>query len=128
MQCRKCGRELPAGVSTCPDCNQRVRGAALAPSDPNNQPDFGGWRGLLADVVPGGLSPLAVAAGYLGLFSILCFPAPFALALGILAIRELKRNPEGRGRGRAIFGIVMGVIGSAFLILGLIGIVFGPNH
>ncbi|MCI0703701.1 MAG: hypothetical protein L0241_21705, partial [Planctomycetia bacterium] len=36
-------------------------------------------------VVPLNTSALAIVAGYLGLISVLCFPAPFALLFGILA-------------------------------------------
>jgi len=61
---------------------------------------------------------LAIIAGYLGLFAVLFFPAPFALLLGILAIRDIKRNPKKHGTGRAIFGVVMG----GLFTLGLIAI------
>lgn len=61
-------------------------------------------------VLPVNTSALAIAAGYMGLFAVLCAPAPVALILGILALRQLRRNPKQRGRGRAIFGIVMGTL------------------
>ena len=61
-------------------------------------------------VVPINTSGLAIAAGYMGLISVLCFPAPIALILGILALRHLKKNPKLHGHARAIFAIVMGVI------------------
>ena len=59
-------------------------------------------------VIPINTSGLAIAAGYVGLISVLCLPAPFALLLGILALRHLKKNPKLHGKGRAIFAIVMG--------------------
>ncbi|MFO0799174.1 MAG: DUF4190 domain-containing protein [Gemmataceae bacterium] len=71
-------------------------------------------------VVPVNTNVLAILAGYAGLVSILCFPAPFALLLGVLALRQLNRNPGQHGKGRAIFGIVMGVL---FTLLGLAAIV-----
>ncbi|QDU22216.1 DUF4190 domain-containing protein [Urbifossiella limnaea] len=71
-------------------------------------------------VVPVNTNVLAILAGYAGLVSLLCFPAPFALLLGILALRQLKRNPGQHGKGRAIFGIVMGVL---FTLLGLTAVV-----
>lgn len=77
-------------------------------------------------VVPVNTNLLAILAGYAGLVSVLCFPAPFALVLGVLALRDLKKNPGQHGHGRAIFGIVMGVICSIGLLLGLIGLVL--NH
>lgn len=72
-------------------------------------------------VVPLNTSPLAILAGYLGLVSVLCVPAPFALLLGILALQGLKKNPKQDGKGRAIFAIVMGAIFSVPLAIGLIG-------
>jgi hypothetical protein len=66
----------------------------------------------MALVLPVNTSGLAIAAGYIGLISVLCFPAPFALLLGILALVQLKKKPKLHGRYRAIFAIVMGAIGS----------------
>jgi hypothetical protein len=72
-------------------------------------------------VLPVGRSGWAIAAGYLGIFSLLGIFAPFAVIAGILGLREIKQNPRLGGRGRAIFGIVMGgiitlAIGLAFII------------
>ncbi|MDX2132397.1 MAG: GYF domain-containing protein [Planctomycetota bacterium] len=69
----------------------------------------------IAMLVPVGRSAYAIIAGYLGLFSVLLLPAPFALLSGILALRDIKKHPEKRGKGRAIFGIVMGVLGTGLL-------------
>ena len=68
-------------------------------------------------VVPLNTSGLAIAAGYLGLISVLCLPAPFALLLGILALGHLKKHPKQDGKVRAIFGIVMGAIFSAVMVI-----------
>ena len=72
-------------------------------------------------LLPVGRSGLAIAAGYVGLFAVLGVPAPFALLLGILAIIDIRKHPEKHGMGRAVFAIVMGVLGStclAWLALG----------
>lgn len=71
-------------------------------------------------VVPLNTSPLAILAGYLGLVSVLCLPAPFALVLGLLALRSLKKNPKLDGKGRAIFAIVMGTVFSGVMVVALI--------
>lgn len=71
-------------------------------------------------VVPVNTNVLAILAGYAGLVSVLCFPAPFALILGLLALRDLKRNPGQHGKGRAIFGIVMGVIFSLLAVASVV--------
>lgn len=74
-------------------------------------------------LLPVGRSGWAIAAGYLGLVSVLCFPAPFALIAGLLAVREMRRDPKKHGMGRAVFGIVMGSIGTLFLLIYLIALV-----
>jgi len=66
-------------------------------------------------VLPVGRSGWAIAAGYLALFSVLLLPAPFALATGIVAIVVIKRDPSKHGMGRAVFGVVMGALGSAVI-------------
>lgn len=71
-------------------------------------------------LIPVGRSGWAIAAGYLGLFSFLILPAPIALITGILAIRDIRSHPDRHGMGRAIFGIVMGVLGTGFLIVSVI--------
>jgi len=76
-------------------------------------------------VIPINTSGLAIAAGYVGLISVLCFPAPVALILGILALRQLNKNPKLHGRGRAIFAIVMGVL---FTLLPLALVVYAAAN
>lgn len=71
-------------------------------------------------LIPVGRSVAAVTAGYLGLLSILLVPAPFALIVSIVAIRDLKRRRAvGRkayGMGRAVFGLIMGLLGTLALL------------
>ena len=73
-------------------------------------------------VLPVGTSVWAIAAGYFGLFSLLCFPAPLAIILSLVAIWHLRRNPGLSGWGRAIFGLVMGVL---FTLMPLIAVIAG---
>jgi hypothetical protein len=61
-------------------------------------------------VVPTNTSALAIVAGYVGLISVLCFPAPLALILGIVALVQLKNKPKVHGRYRAWFAVVMGTM------------------
>lgn len=51
-------------------------------------------------IVPLNTSALAIVAGYIGLISVLCVPAPFALLFGILALVHLKNNPKLDGKAR----------------------------
>ncbi len=77
-------------------------------------------------LAPVGRSSLAIAAGYLGLLSVLIVFAPFAIVLGVLALRELGRRPELSGRGRAWFGIVMGSAAMLAFALMLGGVLPSP--
>ncbi|MFY9825171.1 MAG: GYF domain-containing protein [Thermoanaerobaculia bacterium] len=72
---------------------------------------------MMRMLLPVGRSGWAIAAGYLGLFSLLGIFAPIALIVGIVAVRDIKKHPEKHGLGRAWFGIVMG--GLVTLTLGL---------
>lgn len=76
-------------------------------------------------LLPVGRSPWAIAAGYLGLFSLIVLPAPLALAVSIVAIIDIRRSHSGpkpkHGMGRAIFGLIMGVLGTAVLLIAAVG-------
>ena len=71
-------------------------------------------------LLPVGRSGWAIAAGYLGLFSFVPIFAPIALIISIVAIRDIKKHPQRHGMGRAIFGLIMGILGSIFLGFGLV--------
>ena len=67
-------------------------------------------------ILPVNRSGYAIAAGYLGLFAVLVAPAPLALLFGTLALNDLKKHPSKLGKGRAIFGLVMGTLGTLALV------------
>ena len=71
-------------------------------------------------VLPVGCSPWAIAAGYFGLFSVLCLPAPIAILLAIIAIRDIRRHPDRHGMVRAIFGLVMGILFTGVMLVSFI--------
>ena len=67
-------------------------------------------------LLPVGRSGWAIAAGYLGLFSVLgCF-APVSVVVSIIAMRDIRAHPERHGMGRAVFGLVMGILGCIILV------------
>jgi hypothetical protein len=90
-------------------------GAELTAEEPERTPEDPALRWVL----PVGRSGWAIAAGYLGLFSLLILPGPLALWAGIMAVRDLRRHPEKRGMGRAIFGIIMGGLATLYLMVGV---------
>ncbi len=100
MYCPQCGAPKHDASIVCAACGFRdVPPSQSLADDPT-------MRMLL----PVGRSVYAIIAGYLGLVSVLFFPAPFALLFGILGLRDIKKHPELGGKGRAIFGLVMGLI------------------
>lgn len=107
MRCQNCGLQLAESIARCPQCGvpTRVPPVFELHKDP-----------AMRMLLPIGRSPWAIAAGYAGLFAATCFLAPLALLLGVIAIYDLKRHPEKHGWGRAIFGTVMGGLGTLILV------------
>lgn len=68
-------------------------------------------------LLPVGRAPLAIVAGYLGLLSLIPFVGLIAITSGLLAVRQIKKNPGQCGMGRAVFGVVGGFLGTAFWIV-----------
>jgi len=85
-------------------------------------PDPGQNAGIRM-LIPVGRSGWAIAAGYLGLLSVLGIFGPFAIICGIMALREMKRTPSLHGAGRAWFGIIMGALGCVLLLFGIVAAV-----
>ena len=76
-------------------------------------------------LIPVGRSGWAIAAGYLGLFSVLLVPAPIAVIISLIAIRDLKKPPGQHGMGRAVFGLIAGILGTLALVFVLVGAAVG---
>jgi hypothetical protein len=113
MKCQHCGNVIYVPTALCPHCGVMPQGGGAY--------DIGADPAMRM-LLPVGRSIWAIAAGYAGLFAVICFPAPLALFLGAMAIVDLKRHPEKHGWGRAIFGLVMGIVGTVLLILALVPI------
>ena len=109
MFCRECGDEIADSAVFCTKC-----GVATEIQPPGTD-DIGQNRTMRL-LLPVGRSGYAIVAGYLGLFSLLVIPAPLALVFGILAVRDIGRNPKKHGMGRAVFGIIMGALGTIVVI------------
>ncbi|HBN21882.1 MAG TPA: hypothetical protein DD412_01420 [Holosporales bacterium] len=108
--CVDCGEPIKSTDEICPSCGCRQI------FKPQNDYDI-----ATKILLPVGRSGLAISAGYAGLFALLIFPAPLALLLGILAFYDLKKNPQKGGRGRMLFGLITGGIGTLILALLYIG-------
>lgn len=112
MYCPRCGTQNDDNAFRCISCAEVIQPIPIHPQ-PTAIDDSPAMRMLL----PVGRSGLAIAAGYAGLFSILVFPAPIALLLGILAIIDIERHPEKHGMGRAVFAVIAGGIFSILLFV-----------
>ena len=95
-----------------------LQGASHLPLPPPTLGDDPALRMIL----PVGRSGWAIAAGYLGLFAVLGIFAPLALLAGILAVRDINAHPGKHGMGRAIFGIIMGTLGTVLLVVMVVSI------
>src|SRR5690349_12967635 len=126
MYCRQCGAYLGNAPTKCGRCGwdpaQAIPVATLVPTYDVGQD--AGMRLLL----PVGRSGWAIAAGYAGLFAFIFFPAPLAIILGVVAIRDIKKHPEKHGMGRAVFGLVAGCLGTVGLIFGIVAISLNSHH
>jgi hypothetical protein len=72
-------------------------------------------------LLPVGRSWQSILAGYLGLAALLIWPvAPAAIVVGVLGLRRARTG--GHGSGRAVFGIVGGVLGCVFGILYVVSV------
>ena len=75
-------------------------------------------------LLPVGRSGWAIAAGYLGLLSLIVVPAPFALIVSLIAIRDIRKSRTSEdpkhGMGRAIFGLILGLAGTGLLGFALV--------
>ncbi len=111
MFCPHCGTANDDNNFRCTNCAKVIQPSAQ-PVITTELADSAAMRMLL----PVGRSGFAIAASYAGLFALLVVPAPLALLLGILAVRDLRRNPKKYGMGRAIFGVVMGALGTCALV------------
>jgi len=112
--CKHCGRDVgsPPGAGYLP--------AAYPPPPPVPATGNLGDDPMMRMLLPVGRSGWAIAAGYLGLLSFFLLPAPLALVTGIVAIGDIRRNPSKHGMGRAVFGIVLGAVGTVLLIAVLV--------
>jgi len=84
---------------------------AMRPTDGPSEPEFAGPSEeieKLRHVIPVNTNGLAITSGYLGIASVIPGIGLAAIAVGLLALRSIRRHPGVYGRGRAFTGIFLG--------------------
>jgi hypothetical protein len=110
----------PDEAAFCNECGANLKTKPKAAARPGVEHDA-----TMRALLPVGRTALSIVAGYLGLASFFIFPGPISLAVGIWAIVDLKKKPDMHGMGRAVFGVVMGILATLVLILILASGAFG---
>jgi hypothetical protein len=118
---------LPVPAASWPPAPPPLPGGFVPPLDyrgtPQAYPRAGGDPSLRW-LIPIGRSGWAIAAGYLGLLSFFGgFLGPVAVIVSIVAIRDIRKHPDRHGMGRAIFGLIAGILGTILLVFVLIALV-----
>jgi hypothetical protein len=100
---------IPAGLPLAP----------IAYANPQHRPPpvpGAGDDAAMRMLLPVGRSGWAIAAGYCGLLSLMCWIlGPAAILCGVMAIRDMRLHPERHGMGRVITGFVLGGLGTLIL-------------
>jgi len=120
VPCRYCGEMIKAIARKCRHCREYLDEELRAENR----------VGSVASTTDRFLMPVdrplsAIAAGYLGLLSLLPLFGILAIVFGFYALSVLRKKPELAGRGRAIFGIVMGILFTLIYGAGLVAALMG---
>ena len=111
-----------AGKQPPPGYENQPMGQGGMPYDPHNQGDATG--GIIPYKNPKAL--IAYYCGIVGLLPLIGLPiAIAAFVLGILGLRDRKRNPVIKGSVHAWIGIVLGFIATAYNTLMVVGLIAG---
>jgi hypothetical protein len=67
-------------------------------------------------------NPLAIWAMVTGILGLLCCQilGPVSIVLGLVALSQIKKNPQQEGSGFAIAGIVLGILSLILVIVGIV--------
>ena len=116
MACAKCGSDLPDGELVCSVCGM------VANENEIKEPSFG--QTVQQNITK---SLWGIAARGFACLSIFLIPAPLAIFFGIMALKEIKKYPQRRGKISAWAGIICGSIGTLLLITVIIASAFGSG-
>lgn len=103
MYCPKCGAQNPDNSSFCGKCGTALTQTAAVPQRP------------LETARNSGLAVASLVLGIIGIF--INFLSILAIIFGAIAMSQTGRNPNLKGRGMAVAGLVLGIVVAAFWII-----------
>jgi uncharacterized membrane protein YvbJ len=96
MYCSQCGEKNPAGAKFCSSCGAALVQSKVAPAAP----------APAATKTKERTSGFAIAALILGILGI----SLLAIIFGAIGINQTGKDPNLKGRGMAVAGLVLGVL------------------
>jgi uncharacterized membrane protein YvbJ len=99
MYCSKCGAENAEGNKICSNC-----GAALTEAA---SPSITTQTTIVAPKTSG-FAVASLVLGIIGIFFGLC--SILAIIFGGMALSQISKNPELKGKGQAVAGLVLGIV------------------
>jgi len=102
MFCPKCGEKNPEGSSFCTKCGASLTAAAapVAADAP---------RAAAAGTRTSGMAVAALVMGIIG-FLFFGFLSILAIIFGAIGMSQTNKDPNLKGRGMAVTGLVLGII------------------
>jgi hypothetical protein len=110
MYCTKCGAQNPDDGKFCQKCGAALAQAPAPPPPPATapQPAAAPSQPPAVTTRTSGLAVASLVLGIVGIF--LNFLSILAIIFGGVAIAQTSKNPNLKGKGMAIAGLILGII------------------
>lgn len=123
MYCAKCGTQIDDSANFCRKCGAAVPSSAGQTRPPVTQVPALQSPQPVQTAKTNGFAIASLVLGIIGFFNF--FAAVLAIIFGGVAMGQLNRNPEMKGRGLATAGLIVGII--AFVVRIIVAIWWGFN-
>jgi hypothetical protein len=119
--CARCGASFQGDGDVCAPCARVERAPAAG------NPGAGSSGAEAVSIIIPYKNPKALVGYYLGVFSLIpvagLLLGPAAMVLGVLGLRDRRRNPQLHGLGHAITALVLGGIATIYHLVAVVLIV-----